>query len=317
MKKYNCLFPAVLMILLHSVVLAQVAPSQPRKAALPNHVRPSLGALPSNLEELLATSPFHFDAATVDRMRKSDEAGQLAQKGDLEAGMNNWSNAVKDYQQALDIYSDLPAASYGLGDYDLQRGNIAAAVTHYRQAIYGPPDTSLPSLYVVPTFQIPVIHEHNAFRVMEYARLLSLTGQQEEALFVYRHGAQLLNYISGHQHLKLMLPDFGDGPGQVSFTPQRLQALAQVGWAEDHSDFDQASARARLKQALTLFPDSPVPYFYQAMYEARSLNDFKAAGADFDKAAHLSDPVALNAVQWEQHFYQDFLPSTAQAKPAL
>ena len=264
---------------------------------------------PTNLEEVLATSPFHFPPAVVEWMRKTDEGAKLSQKGDLEAGEGDWPDVVKDYQQALTLSPNDPSALYGLGDESLQRGDIAAAVAYYRHAIYNHPNTGA---LTPPVFQTPVISENNAFRVMEYSRLLSLTGQQDEALTVYRHGAQMLNYIDGHPRPRLMLPDFGDGPGQVAFTPQRLQALAQVGWAEDHSDFDVAGAGARLQQAVSLFPDSPVPYFYRARYEARHLHDFKAVAADLDRAEQRGDTVATDAVQQERHFFRAFLSSATE-----
>jgi len=313
MKKWNCLFRAVsVAVLLHSAALAQVARSQPPRGVSPKQVVSSPKSEPSStMEEFLATSPLHFPPAMKEWMKKTDEAGHLAEKGDLEVSIGDWTDAVGDYQQVLTLSPDHSGALYGLGKDSLQRKDIAAAVAYYRRAIYSPPSTDI----LIPlAFQSPVIRENNVFHIMEYARLLSLTGQQEEALFVYRTGAQRLNYIDGHPHLKLMLPDFGDGPGQIGFTPTRLQALAQVGWAEDHSDFDEAGARARLQQAVSLFPDSPLPYFYRAMYEARSLNDFKGASADFDKAAQVGDPAAVDAVQWEKNFYRDFLPIMPQTK---
>jgi tetratricopeptide (TPR) repeat protein len=231
-------------------------------------------------------------------------------KGDLEARQSDWTDAVKDYQQALMLFPDNTTALYGLGDESLQRGDIATAVPFYRRAVYAQPNASV----LDPTvFQPLTIRESNAFRVMEYARLLSLTGQQE-ALTVYRHGAQMLNYMDGHPRTGVMLPDFGDGPGQIAFTPQRLQALAQVGWAKDHSDFDVAGAGARLQQAIALFPDSPAPYFYRGRYEARHRHDFKAVKADFDKAAQLGDAAAADAVQQERHFFRNFLPPATPAR---
>ncbi len=322
MKNWKYSFQAASAVLLiHGAASAQVAPSQTsatqpsttaapmRSPSTPQGKTPKL-VLPSSLEELLATSPFHLPPALVEWMRKTDGSAKLSQKGDLEASQGNWSDAVKDYQEALTLSADNSAALYGLGDDSLQHGNVADAVPYYRRAVYDPPETgtSIPLVLQPPAFR-----ENNAFRVMEYARLLSLTGQQEEAQFVYRHGAQMINYMYGHPHSRLMLPDFGDGAGQIAFTPQRLQALAQAGWAEDHSDFDMAGAGARLQQSVALFPDSPVPYYYRARYTARHGHDFKAVKADFDKAAQLGDAAAIDAVEQERHFFRHSLGPAAQA----
>ncbi len=315
MRNYQCLLcVASVAVLLRGVAMAQAAPSQPSTTQPPTMSPKQASstpksAPPSTLEEVLATSPFHFPPAVVEWMRKTDEGANLSQKGDLEARQGDWPDAVKDYQQALTLSPNDPAALYGLGDDSLQRGDVAVAVPYYRHAIYNHPDTGT---LTPPVFQPPIISENNAFRVMEYARLLSLIGQQEEALTVYRHGAQMLNNMNGGARMRMRLPDFGDGPGQIAFTPQRLQTLAQVGWAEDHSDFDVAGAGARLQQAVTLFPDSPVPYFYRARYEARHQRDFKAVKADFDKAAQLGDGVSTDAVEQARHFFRDFLPATTQ-----
>lgn len=305
-KCFVCTASAVL--LFGGIASAQVPPTHPSPTAPPKPAPSTITPTSSAMEEFLAKAP-HLPAALAEWLRKTDASARLSQKGDLEAGQGNWSDAVKDYQEALTLFPDDSAALYGLGDDSLQRGGLTAAVAYYRRAIYAPPNTSA----LAPTaFQPFTIRESNAFRVMEYARLLSLTGQQEEALTVYRHGAQMLNFMDGHPRTGLMLPDFGDGPGQIAFTPQRLQALAQVGWAKDHSDFDVAGAGARLQQAAALFPDSPVPYFYWARYEARHRHDFKAVKADLDRAEQLGDALAADAVQQERHFFRAFLPTATQ-----
>ena len=254
--------------------------------------------MPTTLQEVIATAPFHLPADVVKQMENNNESASLAEKGDGEAGKGNWSLAVADYQQALTLWPNDQAALYGLGDYSLTKGYTQAALGYYYQAVYTHPEPP----------QLPQFQEPNAYRLMEYALLLSQTGQQEEALAVYRHAAQTLNV-----HLRMPLPDFGDNPGQVPFTPQRLQAMALVGWAYDHDDFDRAGAWARLQQAVTLSPDSPVPYFYRARYEARYGTDYKAAGADFDKAAQLSDADTADAVQQERHLFQYRIDAATQA----
>jgi tetratricopeptide (TPR) repeat protein len=230
-----------------------------------------------------------------------EKAGKLADKGGNEATGGDWTDAVADYQQALSLDPNEGSALYGLGDYSLIKGYTQAALGYYRQAIYTHPDP--PAL--------PQIRAGNAFRLMEFALLLSQTGQQDEALTVYRHAKQMFRI-----NLKMPLPDFGDGPGQVPFTPPRLQAMAQVGWAYDYGDFKPTEAGARLQQAIALDPDSPVPYFYRALHEIRHGQDYKAALVDLDKAEQLGDGADADAVEQERHFYRYWLDWAAQTSPA-
>ena len=273
-------------LLLTSAVAAQISrplvPEAPKKA-------------PATLQEVIAAAPFRFPPEAIKRMEAINESGSVAQKGDDEAAKGDWANALADYQQALTLSPNNETAAYGMAAYSLTTNDTQAAIGYYRRAIYDYAGTVPPAL--------PRFHEINAFRLMEYAILLSQTGQQEEAISAYQHGAQLLNYMDGHPRLKLPLPDFGTGTGQIAYTPQRLQALADIGWADDHIDFDRQGAKARLQEAMTLFPDSPVPCFYWARYEATYSHDRKAADTDFDKAAHLGNGSAADAVNWERHFF--------------
>lgn len=305
-KCFVCTASAVL--LFGGIASAQVPPTRLSPTVPPKPAPSTVVPTSSAMEDMLAKSP-NIPPALAEWLRKTDASGRLSMKGDLEAQQGDWADAVKDYRQALEFFPDESGALYGLGDDSLNRGDFAAAVPYYCRAIYASPN---PNSLTPIALQPRTFRESNAFRVMEYARLLSLIGQQQEALTVYRHGAQMLNYMDGHPRTGLMLPDFGDGPGQIAFTPQRLQALAQVGWAKDHSDFDVAGAGARLQQAVALFPDSPVPYFYRGRYAARYRRDFKAVKADFDKAEQLGDAVAVDAVQQERHFFRNFLPAATQ-----
>ncbi len=262
---------------------------------------------PSTLEEVIAAAPFRFSVDQVRRMKKANESGVLAQKGENEANQGNWTQADIDYQQALALLPSNQIALYGLGDHAQAEGDTQSAIEYYRQAIYDYADAKPPAL--------PPFGESNAYRVMEYAVLLSEAGQQEEAVRVYNRGAYLSDYMGGHPRPRPPLPEFGTETGQIAYTPQRLQALADVGWAIDHVDFDREGAKARLEQAVKLFPDSPLPYFYRARHILRTSRDRKAASADFDKAAHLGDPVAADAVDRDRHFYHLAPPTPAAQKP--
>ena len=181
-------------------------------------------------------------------MEAISNSTSLAQSGDAEASKGDWIQAVSNYQAALALWPTNQIASYGMGDYRLTKNDLQGAIGYYRQVIYTYPDTP-------PSLRMVFAENNNAYRVMEYALLLSETGQQDEALTVYRHGAQLLNHMDGRPHLEVDAADFGDGTGHMTFTPERLQALAQVGWSIDHVDFDTKGAWARLQEAVGLFPE--------------------------------------------------------------
>ena len=246
----------------------------------------------------------------IEHMVTSNAGTRLAMEADKEAAAGDWPQAQSDYQEALVLDPYDMSASYALGDDKVRHGDLKAAVDFYRKAIYCAPTETSPK---VPLVSAPVLQESNAFRLMEFARLLSLTGHPEEAQAVYKRGAHFVNYIDGHPQHPLLLPDFGPGPDQVPFTPARLQALAQVGWAEDHSDFDIAGAKKRLQEAIALYPDSPVPYFFRGRYEMRQYGDFAAADADFDQAQQLGNPAVDEAVQKERDVFRYQFDAARQA----
>ena len=300
---------AALCLALGAACLAVARPSPAQQATT---LHPNIGWSPapaqapasSAVQPVQATSPFHFPADLLEQMKRINDSADLTQKGDRETAQGDWLQAMNDYQQALSLWPYEQEALYGVADDSLKRGDMAGAVGYYRRAIYTHPDPPV----------LPLFHENNVFRLMEYALLLSQTGQQAEALAVYRHGAALFNVMDGRPRHKVALPDFGDGPGQSPFSPQALQAMAHVRWAEDHSDFDAKGAAAHLQRAVALAPDSPVVYYYRARYEARHVHDYKAVKADFDQAAQLGGPEVGDAVQQEEHFFRHEIAAATQTK---
>ena len=186
-----------------------------------------------------------------ERMGKIDKSVTLAEAGDASTKRGDLWQAQSDYQQALNLWADNSRALYGMGQCADAAGHRARAVKYYRTATYA--DNSPHSKWNTQT--------NDAARLMEFALLLSKAGQEQEALSVYRRAAGLLNYMDGKQHLDVLLPDFA--PGGWAYTPQRMRAMAYVGHAHEKEGFDNKLAAAELEKAITLAPDSPVPYFYK------------------------------------------------------
>lgn len=128
--------------------------------------------------------------------------------------------------------------------------------------------------------------------VMDFALLLLKTKNIEEAIVWYNHGADLMNpsglNAQGNPNTKVRFPRFGTNKqiGEISYTPQRLQALAYVALATTESNMNgQKASTAHFQEAIRLYPESPIPYFFLGEYGSPQ-DDDKAAYA---KAAQLGD----------------------------
>ena len=221
-------------------------------------------------------------------MNKRDKSLDLAEKGDVKAEQGNWPQALSYYQQALDLWTDDDSALYGLGKCAEAAGDTTKAIGYYRTAIY----TNDPSRFgMLPG---DGYQTNDVARLMEFSLLLGKAGQEQEALTVYRHAAHLLNYQDaqfngGKQYLEVLLPEFGNKPGDLAYTPPRLAAMAHVGIAYKREDLDHKLAQVELQKAIDLAPDSPVPYFYKAQSIIRAGGHRREALADFQIAAQLGD----------------------------
>lgn len=249
-----------------------------------------------------ATGKIQLPPEMQAKFDRGNQSATLSSQGNYEAGKGNWAKAVSLYRQAISLDPADAGALYGLGDYSLTKNDLQAAVGYYRQAIYNYTDAKPPDL-------LP-FGEPNAYRVMEYAILLSETGQTDEAIRVYNHGAYLSNYMDGRPRPRLPLPEFGTETGQLAYTPEHLQALAAVGWAVDHVDFDREGAKARMKEAAALYPDSPVPYFFRARLGLRLGRKTEEMAADYDKAQQLGGGAADEFVERDRKMFH--LPAAGQ-----
>ena len=136
---------------------------------------------------------------------------------------------------------------------------------------------------------------------MEFAILLSQTGQIEEALAIYYHAAASLNDMDGKPHLKVLLPELVEErtlPDQVRYTSEHLQALAETAIAHEEDLFgENKETIAHMQEAVKLYPDSPVTHYY--LGEILLTTDRAGAKAAYQKAAELGDDQTQAAVKAE------------------
>ena len=209
----------------------------------------------------------------------------LTKQGDDSARHLLWKKAGHEYSQALSLWPGNKAALYGLAKCSQATGDKAKAVAYYRKAIYS--NTSTDSGF----------GEGNVGRLMEYAILLASAGQEAEALLVYNHAAYSLDYRDsesqgGKPKLAVLLPELTPEPtlpDQVRYTPERLQALAEVAIAHEVAAFgSNKEAIAHMQEAVRLYPNSPVTNYYLGEVQFRAGGSAEAKAA-YQKAARMGD----------------------------
>lgn len=220
----------------------------------------------------------------VDAVSQAGESALLSKDGDIAQGKNDWETAQKEYSKALDLWPDNPVALYGSAKCAETDGDTAAAIGYYRTAIYSH-DTK-----VYGTVPGDGYRTNDVGRMMEFVLLLSQSHQDAEAQKVYKRASHVLNYQDSQFHggkpfLKVLLPEFGPGPGQTVYTPQRLQAMAHVTLSLLSAGFDGKVAIPEIQKALQLYPDSAVVYYY--LGERLFAKSDKGAKAAYQKAAQL------------------------------
>ncbi len=229
-------------------------------------------------------------------MRRLSDSSDLADKGDADAARGDWAQADAHYRQALALWPGNDNALYGLGKEADAAGDTAGALGYYRKAIY----TTNPRHHgLVPGDGYDT---NDVVRLMEFVLLLDKAGQKQEALAVYGRAAYLLNYRDadtngGKPYLKVLLPGFDASPDAVSYTPRRLQAMARVAISNEERAFGSEDALPQAQEAVRLYPDSPITYFY--LGKQLDFMEKKGAKAAYEKAAALGDDKVVAAAQEE------------------
>lgn len=259
----------------HHALKHASAKTRSAKSVSPNKASGKAGA---------AATPLNPDEAQTfsDYAEVSSRSLALAKQGDAAAKGSNWAGAQTYYQQALDLWPDNSLALYGLGRCADAAGDTARAVSYYRMATYA--DNSPHTKYNTQT--------NDVTRLMEFVLLLNRAGQEPEARAVYHRAAHLLNYRDadtngGKPYLKILLPEFDNRPNAIPYTPQRLQAMVRVAISIEAGAFGGKDALPQVQEAVRLYPDSPITYFY--LGEQLHLMQKKEAKAAYAKAAALGD----------------------------
>lgn len=251
-----------------------------------------------------------------DGIRKMSDSMEFSKLGDQAIKIQHWKAAGLYYNQALDLWSESPDALYGLAQCAHAAGDTAREADYYRKAVYQ-------SSYQQGTEQPPPFRETGIPRLMEAAIVLSKAGQAAEAIYVYHHAAAIVNYTSGKPNLQVLLPAFGNAPGQLSYTPQRLQALAHVAQSIVSKTFDGTVVVSEAQEAVRVSPDSPIANYYLGEALAGWHRPNREALAAYQAAARYGDaamqaqvalvaPSVQAAVEWEDKAARDTAREKAQ-----
>lgn len=225
-----------------------------------------------------------FLAKVANVLNQTNKANDLVQTGDAHLKNGDWRKAQVCFQQALEEIPQHQPALYGMAMCSLAAGNMVKAIDYSRQAIYRNGSTTAG------------FYENDTEKLMHFALLLNKAGQAAEAVSVYNHAAYALDYRDsqyngGKPYLKAVLPELVTErtlPAQVRYTPERLQALAETALAHEEMAFgSDKEALAHLRDAVKLYPDSPVTNYY--LGEALLTKDSAGAKAAYQKAAQLGD----------------------------
>lgn len=265
-----------LSLLLFTVLTIGAASAQ--TARVRHHPDPSLSS--SSPISALPT----YSKADLAAMNQQGESAVLSNSGDVAQAKGDWETARSNYQDALNLWPDNTSALYGLAKCAENEGDTQAAIGYYRKVIY----THAPNVFgTVPGGGFGT---NDVGRMMDFVLVLSQAHQDIEAQKVYKQAAHVLNYQDDQAHdgkpsLRVLLPEFGTGPGQIAYTPPRLQAMAHV--AHSILQNGEATSLQEAQKALGLYPDSPVVNYY--LGEALLIRDMTKAKAAYARAEQLGD----------------------------
>lgn len=228
-----------------------------------------------------------IDPQTV---RASNEQQRLIQLADTQYKQQQWKKAISLYQQALQCLPGSAEAWYGLGKCYAKMGDAPNGLEAYRQAVYAPA-SSKGSNTDYP-YRIGDVD-----RLMEFALLLSKSGQSDEAVTVYNYAINRLNYVDNKPNVKVLLPEFGLLSGQRTYQPLLLQAMAHTAIGLTLNE--DKPAMEHLDEAVRLAPGSGLTHFYRGQTLRFTGGKPQEVKAEYEKARNL-DPKAIGKAAAEE-----------------
>lgn len=282
-----------------NATLAQAKPIQGVTQMPETTKTPSKPGYMATTSAPLLSSPF-LSPAAKERLRQKmiteDQAYALVKTGDDLAKSGDWQHAQGQYQQALDLSPNAglgrQLALYGLIACCRTTGDMAKGLSYSRQAIYHNGSAT------------DGFYENDTAKLTQFALLLNQVGQTVEAVQVYNRAAHSLDYRDsayngGKPYLDVLLPEVAMGnsmPGQVKYTPEHLQALADTLLAYTQGGFwTEEEVMAHIQEAVKLYPESPVTHYY--LGGIISAKDRAGAKAAYQKAAELGDDKTVAAAK--------------------
>ncbi len=209
--------------------------------------------------------PFFTSGSQVHRATPEQLAAAQAQESAYRDAMAHAQSLLKSgdargaqaaFRQALVIQVNDGSAQVGLAEAYTAAGQTDLALATYRALFYhiGGSDGG-GSVETDPAV------------LMRFALLLQQAGQGEEAVSVYNRGVGFLDFEAhGEPRLStpVPLPQIGNGPNQVPYDPQFLEAMAHLAIGVEANEDNEW--RNNVKQAVTLAPASAAANYYMGRY---------------------------------------------------
>jgi tetratricopeptide (TPR) repeat protein len=251
------------------------------------------GAAADNLV-IVSTGTTGVDKAAVRAREERDAtADQTVSEGEAYFKAGNTHLAIDSYKAAIDISPADGLAYRRLAEAYTAIGKLEEASRAFHKFLvegFGPGNGNGGVSDVADEWA-------------EYALVLVKTGQPAEAIQRYNHAASLLDfqdskYNGGKPFLKVLLPELAvepTSPAQVQYTPERLQALADTVLSHEERGFgSDKEAMAHMQEAVKLYPDSAVTYYYLGEAFPSRTPEQKAA---YQKAVELGDEATVAAAK--------------------
>jgi len=233
----------------------------------------------------------HYRNPPTEKSRRLDDMSQLAahaeRRGDSLMKSGNLKAAVEAYQESVKVYPQGGYSYQKIAECEALLGDWTASVTAYWTLLY-------PSQLMYGTGHS---QQGDPFVWLSFAEALAQTGNADESTQAYRAGVKLL---SEQHNLKLPLPDIGSNQGQVTYTVQRLTALAEVG--KGITCGDPNDRKRYFDNATTVDPSLAISYFYIGDTEKGLTGHAATAIAAFNDALRCDSSADMRqAIEAEKH----------------